>query len=67
VSLHLIDVCLNALYKKSVAVAGRRFLADTVWDELLVRYLDVPPFNQMLERHMYKMTDSAEDFLYDEA
>ncbi len=65
VSLHLIDVCLNALYKKSVAVAGRRFLADTVWDELLVRYLDVPPFNQMLERHMYKMTDSAEDFLYD--
>ena len=67
VSLHLIDACLNALYEKPVDATGRRFLAEAVWDELMVRYLEVPPFSQLLERHMYKMTDSGEDFLYDEA
>lgn len=65
VSLHLIDVCLNVLYKRSLATSGRRFLQDLLWDELLVRYLEVPPFDAALERHMYKITDNEEEILYD--
>jgi|GEM_PF-2045166 len=65
VSLHIIDVCLNALYKKPISQARHRFVSDTVWDELIVRYLEVPPFTNMIERHMYKMTDNESDFMYD--
>ncbi len=65
VSLHLIDVCLNTLYERDFAESGKRFLHDMIWDELVVRYLEVPPFSSILERHIYKLTDNQHEFMYD--
>lgn len=65
VSLHLIDVCLNALYRRDFTESGKRFLQEILWDELIVRYMEVPPFSSLLERHMYKLTDNNQEVLYD--
>lgn len=62
VSLHIIDVCFNALYQLNSREASTRFVRDAVWDELLGRYLLQAPFSNMIERHMYKMTDKESDF-----
>ncbi len=65
ISFHIIDVCLNAIFKTPAAESGKLFLQETIWDELMVRYLEVPPYSNLIERHMYKISDIKEDFLYD--
>ncbi len=67
VSLHVIDVCFNELYNLTIQQGSGQFVSNAVWDELLMRYLTQPPFSSMLDRYMYKMTDTEQEFMYDEA
>ena len=67
VSLHVIDVCFNELYKLPIQDGSKQFVGEAVWDELLMRYLQLSPFSNMVERYMYKMTDTEPEFMYDKA
>lgn len=67
VSFHIIDVALAAMYDVNVDHAQNVFVKESIKDELYESYLNVTPFNKLVDRHMYKLTDIDTEILYDEA
>jgi hypothetical protein len=64
VSLHLIDVAFSTMYALSCQSASKTFVKEAVHNDLLERYLELPPFSRMIEEITYKLTDSEDDVLY---
>jgi hypothetical protein len=63
VSLNLLDVCFNALFKLPIVSTTKKFVAETVGDELYLRYLQEPTFSSLIERHMDQYDDDKQEFL----
>jgi hypothetical protein len=64
VSMHIIDVCMSALYDLTVDTSSVIFVREIVADELLEAYLEVPPFKRFMDEHTYKLTDIDAEILY---
>lgn len=64
VSLHLIDVAFSTMYALPCKDASKTFVSEALRNDLLERYLELPPFSRMIEELTYKLTDSEDDVLY---
>ena len=67
VSFHLLDVAFAAMYDIPVDQVQNIFVKESVADELYESYLSIPPFDKIVDGHMYKLTDIDTEILYDEA
>jgi hypothetical protein len=65
VSLHILDVALNALYHQNISAGSLHFVRQSLHDELLLRYLEQPPFIGVIAQYLQKVTDASEVVLYD--
>lgn len=64
VSLHVMDVCFSVLFDMDPNNASTVFVREVVNDELLERYLELPPFQRVFEEEVYKLTDIETNLVY---
>jgi hypothetical protein len=64
VSLHMLDVAFSCMYHQPDGRASVMFVRQIIADELLERYLDLPPFNKLLQEFTYKLTDTQGNVVY---
>ena len=64
VSLHIMDICFSVLFDMSLSDSSTVFVREIVNDELLERYLELPPFSRIFEEEAYKLTDIETNLVY---
>jgi hypothetical protein len=53
------------MYGLDVNQAQNVFVKEIISDELYESYLELPPFNRFVDDHVYKLTDTETEILYD--